>query len=140
MNVRYTVLLFLNSAFMPYLIHKRWDDDIQTSSSLLLNDITFLLLTNAFSEPLAKIFNVFWLHRIFMRKMITKYEPRDCPYTQHEANYWHEGPTFYIANSYAYIARTLFLCTWYASVAPYGLIFSFVGKKNLAKSKPNCFL
>ncbi|EAS01331.2 transmembrane protein, putative (macronuclear) [Tetrahymena thermophila SB210] len=124
---RYVVLLFFNSAFMPYLIHKKWDDDIQVSSNLLLQDITFLFLTNAFSEPLAKIFNVFWVHRVYMRYIIRKYEPNKCPYTQHEANYWHEGPSFFIANSYAYISRTLFLCTWYASVSPYGLLFSLIG-------------
>lgn len=98
---------------------------------MLLQDITFLFLTNAFSEPLAKIFNVFWMHRKYMRYVIRKYEQRDCPYTQHEANYWHEGPSFIIANSYAFIARTLFLCTWYASVSPYGLLFSLVGNKQI---------
>lgn len=33
---RYVLLLFLNSAFMPYFVHQRWDDDLQVSSNLLI--------------------------------------------------------------------------------------------------------
>jgi hypothetical protein len=38
-----------------------------------------------------------------------------------------EGLEFDIAESYVFITRTLFISTWYAPVAPVGLLFGIIG-------------
>ena len=35
-----------------------------------------------------------------------------------------------IAENYAYVTRVLYITTWYASVAPLGLVFCIIGNFN----------
>lgn len=120
----YIFLVFFNSAFMPYLINTFCYD--KTTNEQLIWDIHMILLTNAFSTPIYKICDPFALYRRFKRILI-RIQGKSCVLTQHEVNRWFEGQNFDIAENYSYVTRTLFLCTWYASVAPLGLIFGTVG-------------
>jgi hypothetical protein len=61
------------------------------------------------------------------RYRLHRFGEQKCPYTQATANKIYERWTIDLADSYAYIARTLFLSTWYASVAPLGIVFSLAG-------------
>lgn len=120
----YIFLVFFNSAFMPYLINTFCYD--KSTNEQLIWDIHLILLTNAFSTPVYKICDPFALYRRLKRCVILC-QGNSCHLTQHEVNRWFEGQMFDIAENYAYVTRTLFLCTWYASVAPLGLIFGMVG-------------
>ena len=120
----YIFLVFFNSAFMPYLINTFCYDN--STNEQLIWDIHLILLTNAFSTPIYKICDPFAMHRRLQRLYI-KFQGKSCVLTQHEVNRWFEGQYFDIAENYAYVTRTLFLCTWYASVAPLGLLFGMVG-------------
>ena len=120
----YIFLVFFNSAFMPYLINTFCYDN--STNEQLIWDIHLILLTNAFSTPVYKICDPFAMYRRLQR-IIIRCKGRSCVLTQHEVNRWFEGQYFDIAENYAYVTRTLFLCTWYASVAPLGLIFGMVG-------------
>lgn len=120
----YIFLVFFNSAFMPYLINTFCYDN--STNEQLIWDIHLILLTNAFSTPVYKLCDPWAWHRRLMRLYI-RFKGKSCVLTQHEVNRWFEGQYFDIAENYAYVTRTLFLCTWYASVAPLGLIFGMVG-------------
>lgn len=120
----YIFLVFFNSAFMPYLINT-FCYESRTNEQLIW-DIHLILLTNAFSTPIYKICDPFAMYRRFKRLYI-RFQGKSCVLTQHEVNRWFEGQIFDIAENYSYVTRTLFLCTWYASVAPLGLIFGMVG-------------
>ena len=120
----YIFLVFFNSAFMPYLINTFCYDN--STNEQLIWDIHLILLTNAFSTPIYKLCDPWAWHRRLMRLYI-RIQGRSCVLTQHAVNRWFEGQYFDIAENYSYVTRTLFLCTWYASVAPLGLIFGMVG-------------
>ena len=120
----YIALVFFNSAFMPYLINTFCYEKATTEQ--LIWDIHLILLTNAFSTPIYKILDPFAWYRRFKRIYI-KFKGKSCILTQHEVNRWFEGQIFDIAENYSYITRTLFLCTWYGSVAPLGVIFGMIG-------------
>lgn len=49
------------------------------------------------------------------------------PYTQSYINKLWEGYTISNADNYAYATRILFITTWFAHIAPLGVIFSLVG-------------
>jgi hypothetical protein len=120
----YIALVFFNSAFMPYLINTFCYE--KATKEQLIWDIHLILLTNAFSTPIYKIFDPFaWYRRL--KRVYIKLLGNNCLLTQHEVNRWFEGQTFDIAENYSYITRTLFLCTWYGSVAPLGVIFGMIG-------------
>lgn len=52
----YLLLCFVNSAFMPFLIHAKFEK-IDIHTDLLIQDILFLLLGNAFTTPITRIFD-----------------------------------------------------------------------------------
>lgn len=120
----YILLTFFNSALTPYLVHSFIYSN--KTSEQLIWDIHFILLSNSFSFPIFKCFDPFLYFRKFMRYYIIK-NNNNLLMTQHEVNYWFEGPEMDIAENYAYLTRTLLLCCWYSSVAPLGLIFGIMG-------------
>lgn len=117
----YIPLVFFNSALMPYLI----DTIYKEQSSFLIYNIHIILLSNAFSTPLYKLFDpVYFLKKIL--QFYIRYK-KDVNITQIECNEIFESHYIDLAENYAYVTRTLYLSTWYASVAPLGIIFSIVG-------------
>ncbi|EAR86342.2 transmembrane protein, putative (macronuclear) [Tetrahymena thermophila SB210] len=123
---KYIFLYFFNSAFMPYVVHAQLDQG-NINIELLVWDIHFIIIATSISTPLSKVFDPVMFYKLYKRWRIKSYPPEDCPYTQKEANMWFEGHPIEIADSYAYIARNLFLSAWYAQVAPFGIIFSMLG-------------
>ena len=59
---------------MPYLIHAKFEPNEQSDmlSELLIKDIFFILLGNAFATPLSKIFDVQILLKWYHRRRILK--------------------------------------------------------------------
>ena len=115
--------MFFNSAFMPYLVNTFLNN--ATTPEQLLWDIHFILLTNAFS-PAMKLLDPWFWYRKYQQKRILKLGAK-CNMPQLVVNSWFEGPEIDMAESYAFVVRTMLLCSWYASVAPLGLIFSMCG-------------
>ena len=93
----------------------------------MIQDIIFILFANAFITPITKIVNYGRINKWVYQKIILRYKKSEIPYTQHFINSKFENITLDIAESYAYIARTLFLSSWYASVAPLGVLCSLIG-------------
>lgn len=62
-----------------------------------------------------------------MRYYVAQLKSEDNPYTQEYVNQLWEG--YHISNSdnYQYITRVLFITTWFASVAPVGVLLSIIG-------------
>lgn len=119
----YILLMFFNSAFMPYLVNTFLNSD--TSPEQLIWDIHFILLTNAFS-PGMKLLDPWLWYRKYQQNRILKLG-KMCDKPQFVVNSWFEGPEIDMAENYAFVVRTLLLCTWYAAMAPLGLIFSMCG-------------
>lgn len=120
----YILLSFFNSALMPYLVNSFFYSN--KSSEQLIWDIHFILLCNAFSTPLSKIFDVFLWFRKIMRIYI-RFKGKKCLIPQYNVNYWFENTSMDVAENYAYITRTFLLAVWYSSVAPLGLIYCLIG-------------
>jgi hypothetical protein len=63
---KYFLLQFLNAAFTPYLIHGEFEPaNIRKMTRLIIWDIHFLLLANAITTPLLKVFNIWHIIRLF---------------------------------------------------------------------------
>lgn len=120
----YVWLSFFNSALMPYLIH--YSLSVSRTPELLIWDIHFILLTNAFSTPICKVFDPFLIYRYVKQRQIYSKGKKNTV-TQFEANKWFEGHPFDTAENYAYVARSLLIGCWFASMAPLGLIFALLG-------------
>ena len=84
------------------------------------------MLANAFSEPLFKLFDpVMWFH-IAKRRWVAGLSPSKNPYTQEYVNKLWEGHEISNPDNYQYITRVLFITTWFATVAPMGVLASLV--------------
>ena len=119
----YILLMFFNSALMPYLVNTFLNNE--TTPEQLLWDIHFILLTNAFS-PAMKLLDPWLWYRICQQKRIISLGNK-CHLPQLTVNSWFEGPAVDMAENYAFVVRTLLLGSWYAAIAPLGLIFSMIG-------------
>lgn len=109
---------------MIYIVHGKYIDD---SDGLLLYDIHMIMLANAFSEPLFKIFDPLMWGRILMRFYIKSLPHDKNPYTQQYVNKLWEGYEISNGDNYQYVARVLFITIWFAHSAPLGVIFSLAG-------------
>ena len=85
------------------------------------------MISNAFSEPLFKLFDPIMWFRIFRRLYVSRLKAEENPYTQEYMNKLWEGHSIQNADNYQYITRVLFVTTWFASVAPLGVFISLVG-------------
>jgi hypothetical protein len=112
-------MYFINTCFTVYIVHGNWLED---SEQILLWDIHLIMLTNAFSEPFAKVFDPTMLYRHLMRLWIRTRSP--SPYTQKYANELWEGHPMSIADNYQYIGRMLLITIWFTCAAPLGVVFS----------------
>ena len=119
----YILLMFFNSALMPYLVNTFLNNE--TTPEQLLWDIHFILLTNAFS-PIFKLLDPFLWYRKYQQKRIMAMG-ENCTMPQLIVNSWFEGHPIDMAENYAFVVRTLLLGSWYAAIAPLGLIFSMIG-------------
>ena len=72
---RYILLVFVNSAFIPYLVHSKYDKTTEESLELLIIDIHFILLANAFATPISRFFDIDFFIKHYFRKNIKKYPP-----------------------------------------------------------------
>ena len=61
-------MYFINTCFTVYIVHGNW---IHDSQQVLLYDIHLIMLTNAFSEPLAKLLDPTMLWRGIERTYIS---------------------------------------------------------------------
>jgi hypothetical protein len=75
----YSLMYIFNSCFMIYIVHGQYP---QESNELLLYDIHFIMLANAFSEPLFKLFDPVMWHKILWKRYIRSLKPEKNPYTQ----------------------------------------------------------
>lgn len=83
------------------------------------------MLTNAFSEPLAKLFDPTMFYRHIMR-MYVRNHPH-VPYTQKYVHGLWEGHPMSVGDNYQYVSRMLLITMWFAYAAPLGVVFSLVG-------------
>jgi hypothetical protein len=66
-----------------YIVHEH---NINDTKALLLTDIHLVMLANAFSEPLFKLFDPVMWYRIVRRWMVSKMKVEENPYTQEYVN------------------------------------------------------
>lgn len=85
------------------------------------------MIANAFSEPLFKLIDPVMWYKYFRRVYISGLKPEENPYTQEYINKLWEGHEISNADNYQYITRVLFVTTWFASVAPVGVLISLIG-------------
>lgn len=119
----YSIFYIINSCCIVYIVHEQ---NIKDTKELLLTDIHLVMLANAFSEPLFKLFDPVMWFRIFRRCYISRLKPEENPYTQEYVNKAWEGHAISNPDNYQYITRTLFITTWFATVAPMGVFFSLI--------------
>jgi hypothetical protein len=112
-------MYFINTCFTVYIVHGNWLDD---SDQILLWDIHLIMLTNAFSEPLAKLIDPTMVYRHLMRLRVLNKSP--SPYIQKYANELWEGHPLSVADNYQYIGRALLITVWFTYAAPLGVVFS----------------
>lgn len=74
-------MYFINTCFTVYIVHGNW---LENSSQILIWDIHLIMLTNAFSEPFAKLLDPTMMLRYFQRWCIRR-NPIN-PYTQQYVN------------------------------------------------------
>lgn len=105
------------------MVHGSTKED---TAQLLFADIHLVMIANAFSEPLFKLVDPLMWYRIAMRWYVTRLKPEDNPYTQEYVHQLWEGHSIGNADNYQYITRVLFVTTWFASVAPVGVLLSLI--------------
>lgn len=120
----YSIFYVINSCCLVYMVHGNTPHD---TAQLLFADIHLIMIANAFSEPLFKLFDPVMWYRIIMRAYVRRLKPEDNPYTQEYVNKLWQGHQISNADNYQYITRVLFVTTWFASVAPVGVFLSLVG-------------
>jgi hypothetical protein len=73
---------------MIYIVHGQYPEE---TNELLLYDIHFIMLANAFSEPLFKLFDPIMWYRILWKSYLKGLKGENNPYTQMYINKWWEG-------------------------------------------------
>ena len=92
----YIFLVFFNSAFVPYLIN------LEKENRQLIWDVNLIIISNAFSTPLFKIFDPKRLFRKFVQLLIKK---KKIILTQYEANQWFEFPSIDIGKKFNFFFK-----------------------------------
>ncbi|CAG9334203.1 unnamed protein product [Blepharisma stoltei] len=88
----------------------------------LVNDILFLLLTDAIVSPLTYIFSPLYLYKVYLRRKIRNQAKKGIiGLTQIEANKIWENPQVDMAQRYSNILKTLLVCFIFAPLFPLGL-------------------
>ncbi len=67
----YSFVSFFNSAFLPYIVHGLFDETGEITE-LLIWDVHFILLSNAFSPITGKLVDYYWFRKILKRRKIIK--------------------------------------------------------------------
>lgn len=126
----YSLLYILNTCFMIYIVHSHRSfetvDGLE-QDHVLIYDIHLIMLANAFSEPLFKLFDPIMWARIIWKNYVAGIKKERNPYTQAYVNKLWEGYEISNADNYQYIFRVLVVTTWFAHCAPFGVVLSLLG-------------
>lgn len=79
----YTIFYVINACCLVYIVHGATKED---TAQLLFADIHIVMIANAFSEPLFKLFDPVMWGRSVMRCYVSRLAPEDNPYTQEYVN------------------------------------------------------
>ena len=83
------------------------------------------MIFNTFIPPISKYFDVFWLYRLSMRKLIESRGDNNR-HNQREANQWFEGEQFNFAQSYANHLVTIMISLFFIPILPLSPILGAV--------------
>jgi hypothetical protein len=120
--VKLTVAQCINTALIAIIVNFDPERSWFTPGGLA-TDMTYILLSNAFLQPISYIFSPMYLLRLCKRR-----SARKNPYcTQAEANMVYEGPPVDMAQRYANIMKTFIVTLAFAALIPLGILFSLFG-------------
>jgi hypothetical protein len=117
-----TVAQCVNTALITMIVNLDRDDRWFKSGGLVA-DMTFVLISNAFIQPIMYLFSP-----MYMLKLIKMRSAEKNPLlNQAEANLIWEGPEVDMAQRYANLMKTLIVTLAYAPILPMGILISLAG-------------
>mmetsp|Transcript_19221 Transcript_19221/g.35150 ORF Transcript_19221/g.35150 Transcript_19221/m.35150 type:complete len:1032 (+) Transcript_19221:5159-8254(+) len=120
--VKLTIATCVNTALIALIVNLNPEDSWFTPGGLA-TDMTYILLSNAFLQPISYVFSPMYLVRLCKRR-----SARKNPYcTQAEANMIFEGPPVDMAQRYANVMKTFIVTCAFAALIPLGVLFSLFG-------------
>jgi Skp family chaperone for outer membrane proteins len=119
-----TLARFFNSAMVPIFVN--WEIENWFDQGGLVQDVSYLILIIAFTEPLTMLIDVFYIKRLFMRYK-NKGSGEDCRMTQAEANDLMCGNKLDMANRMANTANLFLLTLFYTPIVPWAPIAGLIG-------------
>ena len=122
-SVKLTIFTFLNSALLPLLIEKFFNE--YQGYEILISNMLMKFLINAFVSPIMWTLSVsYYLKKI----QICLYEKEIIgSKTQKDLNALYELPPMNVSAKYSYIFKTLLMTFLYIPIFPLGIIISFLG-------------
>lgn len=117
-----TVAQCVNTALITMIVNLDKDERWFISGGLVA-DMTYVLISNAFVQPLVYLFSP-----LYMLKLCKMRKAEKDPYlNQAEANLIWEGPEVDMAQRYANLMKTLIVTLAYAPILPMGILISIAG-------------
>jgi hypothetical protein len=120
--LKLTFAQVVNTALIAFIVNLDWKNKWFVPGGLI-EDMTWILISNALVQPLLKIFNVQHLVKYIQRRRA----PNDPTLTQSEANEIFEEPFVDMAKCYACLMKTFIVTVIYAPILPFGVVVSVVG-------------
>lgn len=122
-SVKLTIFTFLNSALLPLLVEKFFNE--YQGYEILISNMLMKFLINAFVSPIMWTLSVsYYLKKI----QICLYEKKIIgSKTQKDLNALYELPPMNVSAKYSYIFKTLLMSFLYIPIFPLGILISFLG-------------
>jgi hypothetical protein len=112
----------MNTAVVVIIVNYDWEESWFVPGGLAV-DMFYIILANAFFQPVFYFFNPWHVIKKIRQKRAEKNEYLN----QGDANMLFEGPPVDMAQRYATVMKTFIVTLVYAPLLPAGLLISFMG-------------